>query len=170
MWGMLGGGVAKYFFRGRNSHQVLVRSPLNKNIGRDRLELGEGQKGVYVLFGGSAVVRKGTTYKSPVPNMSTLTILIRQGKSSGDPQNEFPRIPRISLLPGIRLFANRKPRVSRNFPALPLRGLVGPGIAFLGEDEVEMLGSGGTLKKIPENPGQSELFVCLFWAFGGVIC
>ena len=49
----------------------------------------------------------------PVPNISILAILIREGKSSQnahwDPQNEFPGIPWIGLFLGIPIFLNRKP-------------------------------------------------------------
>ena len=59
-----------------------------------------------------------------------------------DPQNEFPGIPWIGLFRGISILFNRKPRISRNFPASPWRGFWGSRIAFSGADELDMLGSG----------------------------
>ena len=64
---------------------------------------------------------------SPVPNISTLAILIRQGKSSKNAHSGIPECW-IGLFLGITILFNGKPWISRKFPAFRWS----PQIAFLG--------------------------------------
>ena len=81
-----------------------------------------------------------------VPNISAFAILIRQGKSS---QNAHFGIPRISFpefldvhFRGITVLSNRKPQNFPEFSSVSLEKVFwGPQMAYLGEDQVDMLGS-----------------------------
>ena len=57
-----------------------------------------------------------------------------------DPQNEFPGIPWIGRF--LAFLFSRKPEFAWIFRRFPGEGFWGPQIAFSGEDEVDMLGSG----------------------------
>ena len=61
-----------------------------------------------------------------------------------DPQNDFSEIPWIGLFLAFLYSLVGDPDFSQNIPAFPWRGLLGPSpqIAFSGEEEVDMLGSG----------------------------
>ena len=59
-----------------------------------------------------------------------------------DPQSEFPGVPWIGYSLGITVFLNRKPDFPEIFRLFPGEGFWGSQIAFSGEDEVGMLGSG----------------------------
>ena len=94
-----------------------------------------------------------------MPNISTLAILIRQGKSSQiahlDPPNEFPEFLGSAFLLALLYSFLGKPRISRSCLAFPWRGFLGsdyPRIALSGENEVDMLGSGDSLHKRKRSP------------------
>ena len=81
-----------------------------------------------------------------MPNISTLAILIRQGNHPKmpiwDPQNEFSGIPWIGFLLALLLSFIGKPEFPGIFRHFLGEGFWGSQVAFSGEDEVDMSGSG----------------------------
>ena len=79
----------------------------------------------------------------PVPNISTLAVLIRPGKSSQNarrhPQNEFLG---SAFFLALLFYLIGNPEFSGIFRHFPGEGFWGPRIAFSREDGVDMLGSG----------------------------
>ena len=81
-------------------------------------------------------------YVSPLPNISTLAILISPRKSpqiakNGVPKMNFPELPR----PRVSVEILQQPWISRNFPAHPDSGFWGPHFQRFGGNDVDMLGS-----------------------------
>ena len=107
---------------------------------------------------------------SPVPNISTLAVLIRPGKSSQNARSGSPEW--ISRNLGISILFSRKPWISQNFPAFLWRGFLGfPNRVFGGRWSWYV----GQRWRIDDVTifcpmGQLPMFVCCVCAYALLCC